>query len=372
MSHPEDDDLHKAGLPIPFEGTPVDPNALQSGPQPLAAKAFTAGELEQLSDEVPCLFYVSGTRSHHREGVLPRGIVGVLAGAAGAGKSFFALEMMLAAANGGALFGVAHPGIPYVQPSDAGSVLYLSLEDSREIVGRRLRDIAHARDFGVEKLARIHVVAWNELDLDRALFRHELGAHNTDLYARATATLQQSGPWSLIVVDTFARSAFGDVEANPEAATAFIQRLESWTKLPGNPTVLIIHHSRKAEASDKVGKWLSEALSAEAARGTGAIVGAARWLGMLAKPKHEASGDVPHRNVFFEIAKANGVADDAMPRLHMVPGPRGVLRIATDEERAAVQHMLKGGAAVAARPKPNGAVHATVVDREPHDWSRDT
>lgn len=321
--------------------------------EPLAAKAFTADELDAIADELPCLFHVDDGRQPGL-GMMPRGYVGMLVGAPGAGKSYLALEMLLAAANGGILFhaDATHVSqrVPYVREANRGRVLYVSLEDNRALVGRRLKAIRDARSLAREFQARVHVVAWDdpEIGSDRTLFRFDPRAsrlQDMPLYARITALLESSEePWSLIVVDTLARCARGDVETNAEAATDVLQRLEEWTKVKGNPTVLIVHHSRKSGPMEKRDKdrWLDNALDAESARGTSAINGTARWLGMVAKlPKSESTTPgLPARNVFFQVAKANGVADDAMARLHLVPEKRGVLRVATRVEVDAMRNAL--------------------------------
>lgn len=358
--HDEDDDRHERGEEVPCSGQNV-----QLGPEPLAARAFTEDELNAIPAQEPCLLYVEDGSAE--EGVMPKGLVSMIAGAGGAGKSSLAIALMVAAANGGYLFGKQQPGVPYVKNADAGRVLYISLEDPREHVGRRLRNIMRARGLPASTLARIHVVAWNERELaglPRTLIKFDqrsCGVDDHPLYVRATATLNQGDqPWSLIVVDTFARSAVGDVETNPEAATALLQRLETWTQLRGKPVVLVIHHSRKSGAADKLGKWLDESLSAEAARGSSAILSTVRWLGMLAKLPRSKPDELSRfrglakRNIFFEVAKVNGVADDVMPRLHLVFGTYGVLRLAESHERAAVASLLQANGQA-----PRGRGHAT-------------
>jgi hypothetical protein len=82
--------------------------------------------------------------------------------------------MLLCAANGGALFGSEEGAqSPYVRPENKGDVLFLSLEDDRPSVGRRLRAIfeARGRKPTAQDLERLHVIAWDELKSDRVLFR---------------------------------------------------------------------------------------------------------------------------------------------------------------------------------------------------------
>src|SRR5690606_37428128 len=56
--------------------------------------------------------------------------------------------------------------------------------------------------------------------------------------------------WSLIIIDPLSRWAGGGVEADNEAATRFCQVVETLTTVPGNPSVLVAHHSSKMSAKD--------------------------------------------------------------------------------------------------------------------------
>src|SRR5690606_14534133 len=56
--------------------------------------------------------------------------------------------------------------------------------------------------------------------------------------------------WSLVILDPLSRWAGGGVEADNEAATRFCQTVESLTGVPGDPTVLVAHHSSKASTRD--------------------------------------------------------------------------------------------------------------------------
>lgn len=331
-------DVRKAGGELEAKGEPMQPPGTV---KPLEAPPFTEAELEAIPDAVPCLFHVDGQR--RGEGMMPRGVVGMLAGPPGAGKSFLALDMMLAASKGGALFGDQADGVPYVPEEATGRVLYLSFEDDRANVGRRLRRILGT--WKPEDLARVHVAAWDDLEGNRALFRMNPDAKSierTELFHRAQATLEAPGdPWSLIVVDTLARSARGGIEQDAEAATDVVQYLEQWTKLPGNPVVLVLHHTRKGSGDVKQ-KRLDGMLDPESVRGSSAITGAVRWTGMLAKMTVRDQPACPTRNVVFEVGKANAIAEDAMPRLYLTPGDGGVLRRMKEKEREAFDKWLTG------------------------------
>jgi hypothetical protein len=242
------------------------------------------------------------------------------------------------------------------------------------MVGQRLRDICAARGLLEEwqrdaYLSRLHIMSWNDADVrackKRALVRYsaaDSSVSRLELFDRVSARLAVPGePWSLIVVDTLARSARGEVEASAEAATDVIQEFEEWTQIAGNPTVVVLHHTRKSDANlDNPGKWLQSALTQDAVRGSSALAGAVRWLGVLAKLRIDVDSDkrtpsLPLRNAFFEVAKTNGAAEDAMSRLHLVPEERGVLRLAHELERAAWNECMQQPSKREKSSEPHGS-----------------
>jgi RecA-family ATPase len=252
----------------------------------------------------------------------------MLAGAAGSGKSWLALELALIASEGGYLLGSKRAGVPYVPADQAGHVLYLSLEEDRSDLLDRLDSIDDARKRDCERSDRLWLIGADEAEAAGAptLVRYDSRTGQASvqtLFERISVVLASRAPWSLIVIDTLAQTLAGGVELEQEAATACMQQLKPWTRLPGQPAVLLIHHSRKLDLKSKAEGWLDSALSTDSARGASALAGSTRWLGMVARPSRK-------RDLYFEVAKANGIDTDAMPRLHMTLGERGVLQLATD------------------------------------------
>jgi len=283
------------------------------------ARRVTRADLEAARLGTPCLFKVAN--EHGVEGFLPVGCLGLLAGAPGSGKSALALELLLAAANGCPLLDEDAQGIPYATAEQAGNVLYVSFEETFGQLAHRLDKICESRGRDDSYLERMHVLGCDETNGSPLL---EYDAHSgraveTELHENIAYQLQEDGPWSLIVLDTLAQSLPGAVETDQKAATACLQHLRRWTELPGRPAVLVVHHSRKSEwVNANLTEWLDRALSQDSVRGASAIVATARWVGMVARPPRT-------RDVYFEVTKAGGVADDAMPRLRLHLNRSGVL-----------------------------------------------
>jgi hypothetical protein len=151
------------------------------------------------------------------------------------------------------------------------------------------------------------------------------------------ARLAADGPWSLVALDPLARWAGPDTEADNAAATRLVQAVESLTEVPGNPTVLLAHHSSKAARDE--GRANS--------RGVTALTDGLRWEGTL---------NAKNGAVFFQQAKSNYSRPMEEP-LRLVRGPRGVLRVPT----AAEDREAEARAVAAADDRVTADVHRVVM-----------
>lgn len=154
------------------------------------------------------------------DGVLERGVLGMLFGDPGAGKSFLALAWSCAIAGGQNWLGRA------VQ---RGSVVYVAGE-GRGGIGRRLEAWAKHNGASLEDLPLyISDYAFNFLDDEE----------NDDLwrYLRLVPP-----PIALIVVDTLARATPGMNEDRANEMAAFVARCDDLKDTWG-ATVLVLHHS---------------------------------------------------------------------------------------------------------------------------------
>jgi hypothetical protein len=250
------------------------------------------------------------------DGLLPRGKVGLFSSEGGVGKTHAVLSMAVAIAAGRRWLGhfdvdaAAHPG----------KILLGLAEEDAEEVHRRLYQIAEALELDDADRARVAEqiivlpLAGSPVPLitygedGRTLVA---SPHLMALRAKLTEDAGANG-WSLVVLDPLARWAGPDVEANNESATRLVQVLETLTGLPGNPTVLVAHHSSKLARRD----------GGVDARGVTGIVDAMRWAATLR---------IKDGDVFFIQSKSN-YSRPMFDELRLVRGPGGLLRAATAEE----------------------------------------
>ncbi|MBN1335499.1 MAG: AAA family ATPase [Deltaproteobacteria bacterium] len=341
---PDDPGPEASGEPPHEEGT-------ASGPPSVADLPWISPGPEWLTEEPPVRLYLLhdapapqspyGTRG---PGMLPRGKAGILAAGGGVGKTYALTGLALAVVTG-------RPWLGHFPTADglAGRVaLVLGEEDAGE-VRRRLYLQARAMGLGSTdgKAVGAGLLVLPGAGLDRlALTRsEEVGEVRTPFAADLRAFLEERGPWDAVILDPLARFAGPDVETDNAAATRLIQVLEGFASLPGGPSVLVAHHTRKTSATDQ------DPSGANSIRGASALVNGARWAALLVDVPRPAgsSPDLP-RFVRFAVRKSNYAPPNLDPDgLLLAHAYGGGLRVATAAERRALEDAQE-----AAKDAPRG------------------
>jgi len=283
-------------------------------------------------------------------GYLPKGIVAMLVGEGGAGKSQAAIQLAIAVATAGITPTLRarnddpwgdSPGGKAPEPEGGlwlgtykatapGRVLLALAEEDEDEIRRRVWWTVRAME-GREELYRgpggprwpyaeavnrnvrpwaLHGVPCGFIEPKEADYKP------TRAFETIREKLAESGPWALIVLDPATRFLGADSETDNKAATEWIARAQELTQLDGNPTVLIVHHSNKAARRDG-------SKDATASRGSSALTDGARWVAVLTED------DIA--DVQLSLVKANYVRRGAP--LDLVRGSGGQLGKMTDDER---------------------------------------
>jgi hypothetical protein len=160
--------------------------------------------------------------------------VGIVGGEPKCGKSFLALEMLVAVAAG-------VPCLRRFQPARRGPVLLYAAEDALRLVRTRLEGICHAARISLAELP-IHVITAPTLRLDVADDRQQL-----------QATIAALRP-ILLVLDPFVRLHRIDENASSEVAPllAYLRELQRRFAL----AVVLVHHARKGAHALRAGQAL--------------------------------------------------------------------------------------------------------------------
>lgn len=214
-------------------------------------------------------------------GILPAGEVGILAGSAGGGKSMIAMGLAV-----GVAFGSPALGAIDVRQ---GRVMYVSTEDDASELWRRLELYARrtiramgtpSGEYVTECMRRIDFVIrpkgadWSLVDANG-----RETAVMTALRARIA-----TGGYSLVILDTLSRLGNDELEKSPTASRRFVEGLEALAASPGEPTILLVHHARKAETGGRKKGDEPDDLTADSIRGTSGLVGGVRFAWTL-QPK---------------------------------------------------------------------------------------
>lgn len=230
-------------------------------------------------------------------GVLPRGIVGMLAGAGGASKTMALVQLCLLVA--------AESGRPWIgdlivpESSRGGRVLLALGEETASECWRRVFRASCAlgltpeqRERALERLVVLPLAGRDValVDVDQATRT----VHRTELHAELLRRLGAEGPWTLVVVDPLARFAADGSEKDNGAATRVVSALESMaTAELGAPTVIAAHHTSQAAR-------VSGDRGATAARGVTGYTDGVRWVAVLS-----TVADTGGRIVDLTLAKSN-------------------------------------------------------------------
>lgn len=232
--------------------------------------------------------------------LLPLGVIGVLAGQGGTFKSTAAQTLALSVAS----------GVPFLghEIDSPGAVVYLSAEDDRQELQRRLYAIGR------------HVSASDQLDTDavaRNLYMFDLVAFGFKL-TQPTATggrqitinslgveqlrqtIQAIGGVRLVVVDTYSRFNGGEENDNGHSAT-FVTACEQMRQGTGC-NVLVTAHTTKAGSGNGAG------VRATDVAGGARLVDAARWMAGLDRYLAQANQEIDDdkmRHVRLTVGKSN-------------------------------------------------------------------
>ena len=320
-------------------GFEVDPGSMETLPR---VNIFGAGEF--LDADPPAIVWLI-------PGLLPLGVPTVMAAQGGLGKSFLALQMCIAMATGKGL--LDYPAQP---PCGAS---YLSLEDGKDTVHRRIRSIVQLyREMGEwtpedDRNFRTHftVMFVNWSSEGATSFLPDL---MPNLHLLMDIYEQRKIRAGMIVIDTLARVSDGD----ENTVQGLRPVLNACSKIADRGwTPLVLHHVGKGQDGAKVKDkpTLADRMSTEWIRGSSSIPDNFRCALQFSKVREdeaEPAGIDPEmarnsQTLVFGCTKFNG-------------GPRGDWRILNQDDHGrwsaaqdSVQILakLRGSKAVAALTK---------------------
>jgi RecA-family ATPase len=253
-----------------------------------------------------------------REGVMRAGIMGLLVAPGGVGKTAALVQLAVAVATGRDWLGY--------HVAQTGKVLLALGEEDADEIGRRLDGAAGAiglNDSECEALLdRIETLPAYGID---AAFLSSLKGGElfpSPEYKALQKHMAANGPWSLIVLDPLGMFAGLKDENDNAGMNVLVRLIRQLTQLPGNPTVVLAHHTNK-------GAIFGEHSQASS-RGASALPDGVRWMASLERWRVE--GD--ERNlVQLKVHKTNGSLLATVKLIHIAErGQPRVLPVAEFRE----------------------------------------
>lgn len=225
---------------------------------------------------------------YDNQGLIPRGIVGVVTATGGTGKSFFLLQLAYALAGG--------YGIGPVRAVKPTPVLYVAGEDAQDEIDRRLWNIGNGQFPAELHACSVYGEVGPLMRLDGNV------PVRADGFRWLEATIQNHPGLEVLILDPKSRF-YGLDENNSDHATQWIQSLEFLSK-KYELTLLFSHHTSKND-----GAKISQNMS----RGSSAIVDGCRWQAGLVRMDDITAGKLgiqhPRLYVEFNAPKSNYAPD---------------------------------------------------------------
>ncbi len=260
----------KAQIQVPGEKAPFPPLT--------ADLSRVKGRLISQPEPIEYIYYFND------QGLIPKGVVGVICAAGGVGKTFWLLSLAMAAASGGN-FGPINSRRPL-------NTLILVAEDPQDELDRRLWNIGKGNFPDNLHAASIYGEVGPLMRIDGNV------PVRADGFYWLERTIQNHHGLELLIIDPKSR-LYGLNENDNDHSTQWIQSLEYLAK-KYNLTILFSHHTSKDE-SGKISQTMG--------RGGSAIVDGCRWQAGLIRMDQKTAdnfGIEDERNhIIFDMPKSN-------------------------------------------------------------------
>jgi len=253
--------------------------------------------LEEAKEMPRLINYLDGTRE---KPLIRKGIVGMLVGAGGVGKTHALAQLAVSIIT----------GIDWLEkyPVECVGHVFLGLgENAEDDIHRLLRKVVYSFSHKEMDLLeknpfqaasqRFAISSFTGID---ATFIHQ--EKPTPFYETFLTTLKSKEPdegWSCIILDPISRFLGANAETDNAAATRFISLLERISlELKGHPTILFGHHMNKSGLS-------SRSTDQGAARGSSAITDGVRWQANLERLQTEENQEEESNTITLRYVKSN-------------------------------------------------------------------
>jgi hypothetical protein len=218
-------------------------------------------------------------------GFLPKGIVAMIVGAGGIGKTHLLAQLAIAVGSGTSWL-ETYTTTSHCGSGRKGNVFFGLGENQYDDIHRVLYKASkHLRNTTPDLLendpledASKRIAAFSFCGQQAAFIEEKKPSRYFYEFKMRLMEIAPKGGWDLIILDPVSRLMGADAEIDNAAATQFIALLEELTiDLPGNPTILFAHHVSKAAIKGNSTSKPSEGASQADSRGASALTDGVRW-----------------------------------------------------------------------------------------------
>ena len=337
-----------------LDGNPTDFNDLhvREGLEAVRLAAAPADGVPRIAAwGVDCYAGRAPEQSWLVEDTVPMGAPTLFAAAGGTGKGMQLLDLCLKTAGGGG--GEAGGGIDFNAGTPSGwlgrpvksfgSAVYVTAEDSREDVHRRLQSLDPDGSRRKACRGRLFIVplpdAGGPFPLVKASDGYRQGFEATPQLESLLRQLRSMQDLALIAIDPLAAFVAADVNADPQAGQFVGGTLQRMATACGGPAVVLAHHMGKSRRQGK-GEVVSAEDARDLIRGTTAIVDSMRnaiavWsAGALARQiiRRTVKNAPSEACVCCAVVKSNARADGGVR--FAVRGADGAFRVVEDPDQS--------------------------------------
>ncbi len=236
-------------------------------------------------EETPFIFNINNIK-------VPRGVVGLIVGHGGGGKSYFALTLMIQACINRKLMSIEN-----LETIEDFECLYISAEDKQINVINRVKKIATQFNLTHDELTSINNKLHCVFDLDYNFylgggFMNENSKKDSPAWQQLENALISNKNIKLIVIDTLSSSGDENLEISNNVSALFIKKFSDIAS-KYNVTILFLHHATKQQ-NDNIG------MSSLNARGSSAISANSRYILEVNPLVKVNMGDRERKSLYYE------------------------------------------------------------------------
>ena len=249
-------------------------------------------------------------------GFLPKGIVAMLVGQGGIGKTHLLAQLTISIATGTPWLD-NYNTTEHCGENKKGNVFLGMGENQYDDIHRVLHKaskILREKNPSFLDEASKRIAAFSFCGQQAAFIEDKKPSRYFYDFKNRLLNLEPVGGWSAIILDPVSRLLGADAEIDNAAATQFIALLEELIiDLPGNPTILFAHHVNKLSMNERGSQ------NQAAARGSSALTDGVRWQVNFAKKGEEEGKSI------LKMTKSNFTAIPA--EIELVKDSDGYLRV---------------------------------------------